>query len=368
MVLVKETAAYAVYKLAALVDQSVAAVDPLNLDGIFLSQFHTWIDNEDADGMIAFIQFHMCQQPAGLVREVNEINAMAATRDLAMFAAALTRLGVPVNTVPVLESHLLRLSKKTREVPADTVFSYGPRNPTGKRRRTFTQLAEEQHFIQSFTSGMAGINVALAALETMQGLALDDPDFVLFTDEANEGFRNMVKAMRDVRRIVTPDIFTHKLRPFFEPKVIGGATYFAPGGAHMPLTLIDLMLWGAEDTNREYLAYRNENLRYLPMSYRSRISEMFRRGSLYEHTKRVSGVVYSQSSKAVVRRSLQALDELLSTVVRFRAPHLATAKENMRVRPEGSLGSGGYQVIILEHLLGRTRQMKKAVAKTVQGL
>lgn len=361
MIHIKRNPAYVVYKMAKLLDHSVSCLDPLGLDIFFEKYFTRFANADSSNEMEGFVEQHFSRISFSDLMELDEIAAMAATRDVAMVASAFTRLGVRVSEIPVLETILVKLADKTYEVPADTVFSYGPRNPSGRRRRTFTGSNEEEMFIQSFSKGMNGLIVALAGLEILQEMDICDPMYVQYASETAKGMESMVDAIFEVRNIVTPEVFTFKLRPFFDPKTICGRTYFAPGGAQMPISMVDLLLWGIGETDKTCLSYWNENFQYLPTSYRSKIESMSRGKSIIQVvTNKISKGIKNQL-KANASASIDGLLSIVDLIIRFRAPHLGIAKANMKIRQKDALGSGGYDTLILRHLIIKTSVAKNAL-------
>ena len=363
MIHIKSNPAYVIYKMGKLLDKSVSGLDPLVLDHFFEADFTKFANASSSSEMLDFIEQHFSGISFANLMNLNEVAAMAAARDVGMLASALTKLGVRISEVPVLETMLLKLADKTYEVPADTVFSYGPRNPSGKRRRTFTGSNEEEIFIQSFSDGMDGLIVALASLEVLQEMDICDPMYAQYASEATDGMKGMVDAIFAVRKIVTPEVFTFKLRPFFDPKTVGARTYFAPGGAQMPVSMVDLLLWGVGETDRICLGYWNENLQYLPTSYRSKIESISRgRPIIQGISQRVSRGIKEQQ-RANVLVSIDGLISVIDQIIRFRAPHLGIAKANMKIRQKGALGSGGYDTSILQHLIAKTQAAKSSLGK-----
>ncbi len=359
MSLIKSTPEYVVYKMCKLLDQSVATCDPLNLDDFFAHQFPEMSELGRTRELTDFISGHIHKLGYEVIKNLNETEAMAATRDLSMFASALVRWGIQVSDVPIMERVLGDLSQTTCEVPADTVFSYGPRNPTGETRRQFTTAHEESLFIQSFTDGMRELSVCLAGLEYARNVSVFDQLYPLIIGEVKNSFSEMIKAMMVVRTKVTPEFFTKKLRPFFEPKVICGRKYFAPGGAQMPITVIDLMLWGIEESSALYVRYWNENIQYLPKAMRSRIGTIMRGHSIVKTIEDACRCAESNKSLSMAKATIDAVHNLLTEIEKFRYPHLTVAKANMGIRVKGSVGSGGYDILILEYLIGQTKVAKQ---------
>jgi hypothetical protein len=364
---VKTAPAYTIYKMGKLLDQSVQHLDPLGFDQYFVNgEFSRYATALSVDALLAFTERNVNKISFDSITQMGEVPAMAAARDLNMIASALTRFEIPLHEVPQLESFLILLSEKTREVPTDTVFGYGARNPKGNRRRSFTLTAEEDVFIDSFTDGMNSLIVTLAALETVQTMSLTNGRYSLLVKEAMNGFQKMSESILNVRKHITPDFFTNKLRPFFEPKTIRGKTYFAAGGAQMPVTVVDLILWGVEESDRVYVGYRSENLRYLPRFYQAEVENIFQRPSIQQAVYTELNGNPSLNNNNNVRASLTALKELTDQIIRFRAPHFGVAKANMKIRPVGSVGSGGYDLFVLQHLISKTKKFKSIVAALEQ--
>lgn len=359
---IKKIPAYVIYKISRLLDQSVSTLDPLDLDSEFISGgFSKAATSTDPELIKKFAGTVAASVRHSLVKSLDEVSAMAAARDLNMIASAITRFGLPLHHFPHLEEMLLTLAEITHEVPTDTVFGYGLRNPSGPRQRSFTKTKEESLFIESFSDGMVGLVAAIAGLETVQCMEITNPRFPELMAESSQHLRLMQQAIADVRRAVTPDFFTRKLRPFFDPKTIRGRTYFASGGAQMPVTMIDLILWGVEDTDRTYIAYRNENLQYLPRAYRSKIEVIMSKPSIVRSVFAQVNAGFSFSVANVAQDSIRSLQDIADALLSFRAPHLAVAKANLRIRATGAVGSGGYDAEILQYLIRKTKELKTSL-------
>ncbi|MEX0917050.1 MAG: monodechloroaminopyrrolnitrin synthase PrnB family protein, partial [Candidatus Paceibacterota bacterium] len=230
MTSVKTVSAYVVYKMGKLLDQSVSMLDPLGFDEYFTNnRFSKMATADDAESLKGFLSEVVAVISLDFIKSLDEVSAMAAARDLNMVASVVARFGIPMHECPHLEELLLILAEKTNEVPTDTVFGYGSRNPAGARQRSFTKTNEESLFIESFSAGMNGLMVTLAGLETIQSMEISDSRYAPFVEESARYLQQMQKAILSVRNHITPDFFTHQLRPFFDPKTIRGQTYFAAG-------------------------------------------------------------------------------------------------------------------------------------------
>lgn len=156
-------------------DLRVSLLDPLNLDD-FLLNYLPQLNRKRLSREI--IRFALTKVPNKTeVSHYDPLNAKAATRDLGFIASSITRHGLKLNTIPQLEEALLTLSETTNEVPRDTVFSYGPRNPETKRMRLFTGLPEEKLFIESFRRGMKKIPDCISFLISAKQETINSPNF-----------------------------------------------------------------------------------------------------------------------------------------------------------------------------------------------
>jgi len=350
MNIIKESSEYSVYKLSNLIDATVAELDPLGWDKGFMNEFPFLSQTGDTSKMLNLLDKTFSSVGYQNIISMSALPAMAVTRDLSMLASSLNRWGVKIASIPLLEPVLLKLGEVSSELPVDTVYTYGPRNPKGENQRRFTMYSEERIFIDSFVSGMRHLPVCIAGLEILQSLDLLDPEYANICEEVVNHFSEMVKNIVVVRKQISPEVFTHSLRPFFEPKIIGGKKYFAPGGAQMPICLMDLILWGVDCNEISYVRYWNESTQYLPKAYRNRIGKIMVRPSIALQVSRCSSL-----ENPIAQNSIKGLVSILLGMEKFRQPHLKIAKENMAIRPTNSVGSGGYDLEILEYLLLKTK-------------
>ena len=345
-----------IYTRCALDDYTISTLDPLGADEFLVEDLPRLNAGGETDKIYRvfgrFLSFSSSSW--------SKLEAAAATRDVAMVASSLVKHTSSLHQFPEIENVLMELSKITGEVPADTVTSYGPRNPAGRRMRTFTGEPEERFFISCVVEGMRSLPLAVSLLDVAQEYPLDSPEFPYLVGLAADNFDVMTNSMAKVRKRITPEYFTGKLRPYFEPKIVGGRKYLAPGGAQMPIVLIDLALWGGEDNNPQYIRYWKENVEYLPAVLRLRAQKISSSGSLLQKIKKEfqnRRVVCKES----VRASLDAAEKLVVALLKFRYPHLKVAEDNMAIRPQGALGSGGYDTTILRLLIASSESARQTI-------
>ncbi|WP_399890892.1 monodechloroaminopyrrolnitrin synthase PrnB family protein [Streptomyces sp. BBFR51] len=293
------------------------------------------------------------------------VTAGAALRDLGFALASLERHGVDYRSVPGAEEHLLRLGDRTGEVPRDSVYTYALRNPEDAVR-SFTELPEEALFIREVRTAGVALRPAVDALLDALTPAVDDPVLPELLAEATRGFTVFAQSLLAVKRAITPQTFSGELRPYFPPMTVGGQVLYAPGGAQMTPLLVDILLIRPEpgDPAEEwYEGYLRENLPYLPAAYRAASDRARRHRPLLPRLVDEAGRSPARSAAA---RTLAGLGALMRELLRFRLPHLQLAKANMNIRPDGSLGSGGYTTDSLDHLaeltLARHRLLTGATA------
>lgn len=327
-------------------DRLVAARDPLKCDSYVLDEFIALNKRADLDKLS-----RRSEQFANAIKRIpriSRLDSLAALRDLGLMAASLRRHGGGLALAPVLENALYLLSIKTQEIPRDTIYSYGPRNPEGLRQRTFTGTKQEKEFVNSFSVGLASLEQSLAKLLIVSKKHLHDSTLPEM-EGAVFDLSHLVDAIANVRRTITPEFFTSVLRPYFEPIEIRGKVYYAPGGAQMPLLIIDRIIWGSF-SDPIFREYWHSNMPYLPKRLR-------RAASLPKHS--ILEVMSDNKFSSPNRKQwLKFAVALVNVIHSFRYPHLAIARENFLLRPEKSLGSGGYDISTLEYLIKSLHQAK----------
>lgn len=329
----------------------IQEVDPLNADAFMINTLPVLNNEGNVDEIIVASSNIIPTQAK--VDDMDYYQLQASIRDLGIVSASIQRHGVNTSDVPNLEHTLGKIGLKLGETPRETVFHYGPWNPSGKRQRTFTASESEKVFINSFREGMSGLDESINNLLDLQHKSTLDLNFGHVLEMSKNGFQKMVNAMVEVRRNVTPDFFSFEMRPYFPILKINGKEYQAPGGAQMPVLLVDRVLWGVDQPNEKYQDYYQDAIQYLPKVYRD-VAESINSESIVTKVLKSQPNIGSESIR-------QSLTSVLTSLLMFRHPHLKTARENFEKRPDGSVGSGGYTPDILEKLIELTTQSKMRV-------
>jgi len=281
----------------------------------------------------------------------------AAMRDLGIFLGSLKRHGVePVTAVPEIEVALVELGRRTVMIPRDTVYHYGPWNPVGERQRMYTGAAEETVLIDSVRRAAPALDDGLRALEAASELAVNDPMLASLLTRATDGVKTLIDALDGVRRALPPVFFARSLRPYFEEVTIAGCAYLGPAAAHLPLYLIDELVWSSDRPDDQYASFKRDTARHGLPSHRNLFARRQHRPSLTSvvtHELRAVGLVPPDQLRDVG----EDLVRLLRLLVTFRGRHLVLARreyaEAVRLYP---LGSGGASVELLHEILELTRQ------------
>lgn len=337
------------------VNREIAAADPLCMDSSLCI-----LPLLNAQEKVETIREALTEAIAHVCRPGTEdfIQASAAIRDLCMFAASLIRYNIePADCVPGFSSALIDLAVSIHaSLPRDSFIDYTARNPEGARERRFSASLEEGIFIDSLRRGMVSLDATLQELILACQYPLDHQLFAEHCCAATQNFQVMIDAIVQVKRGITTEVFTHAIRPFFEPFKVEGQAYSAPSGAEMSILNIDLIIWGADCTDALYVPYVQANIVRLPTIYQE----------IYECTvgqKSLMTLVQELISSGRElchneRNSLQALQALVTKMYSFRMPHYKVAEDNviLRLRETGGevKGSSGFGIKEVKYVLDQT--------------
>jgi hypothetical protein len=290
------------------------------------------------------------------VAAIDDAACLAAMRDIGIFLGSLRRHGVePLVAVPDARRPLLALGGRADMVPRDTVYLYGPWNPPGPRQRMYTGDPAEDVLIHSVRVTAPHLASCLADLEQASDAPTDDPALAALCGQSATHLQAMVGAIDFVREALPPFFFARVLRPYFQEIVVDGQTYLGPAAAHLPLYLIDHLLWSSDHQDAEHHQFQHETARHAPPPARALFS---RRDGLPSLAGRLIQALRAAGARAAagLRASADAVCALLRLLITFRGRHLVLARreyaEEVRLYPAGS---GGATVELLERILTLTR-------------
>nr|VFK20218.1 MAG: protein of unknown function (DUF1864) [Candidatus Kentron sp. LFY] len=342
--------------------EKTSLLDPFSLDDFFLNEFHRINHDGSAGDLIAKVN------DLGLLalrfQNISRITACAMVRDLCFLASSLVRHGVDIREASGLEQALIGLSRITREVPRDNVYTYSMRNPKGKRRRSFTGSSEELLFIELLDDSNEEILKLLSIFPGGEEFDVESLECANTLQMCAGGLRVLISSTLSVRKRIPPEVFSGEIRPFFDPLYIGGRSWVGHSAAQMPLLLIDWALWGCDCTDDAYREYFRHNMEYSPAIIRD-CSKW--KGLVKSYVSVLERAARQGPLSSAARANATALLKVLNELVKFRYPHIKVAEENFRIRGGKIGGSGGYDMGILYRLAEHTQNNRiriKTVLKT----
>jgi len=343
-------------------NRAIAQADPLEADEAMLRLPQL---NQQADTQGLREVLEQIVRRAQHLRELNFIHASAAIRDISMVAGSLVRFGIePAVCVPKFSKLLLHLSAQVdAPIPRDSFVDYTSRNPKNRRERTFTPLIEERIFIDALRQGMMALDYCLEAIMCAYASPLSSKECATHFHTASDSFQTMIDSIVQVKKRITPDVFTHYIRPFFEPFKVGDRAYSAPSGAEMSILNIDQIIWGADCDEELYTTYFQANMIRLPAIYQ-KISRAFAgQKSLMSILK--DRLRATSPSSPAERESIQALHHFLTKVYSFRMAHYKVAEDNVKLRLQETQGdkevkgSSGFGLLEAKYVLEQTMKSRQ---------
>ncbi|WP_328791379.1 MULTISPECIES: monodechloroaminopyrrolnitrin synthase PrnB family protein [unclassified Streptomyces] len=338
----------------------VALLDPLSLD-VDLRRLPKINEAADVDALARVLceALPTEQRIAGFTLP----ECLAAMRDLGMYLGSLTRHGVVAfDAVADAAGPFELLGRRAHMIPRDTVYHYTCWNPTGERERLYTGHPMERGLIDAVRTCVPEL---ARAIDIGRSLDEADPrsagragDWASFV----ECVTVIDTAMRTVLGNVSHEFFALELRPYFEEVRLGGRTYMGPAAAHVPLFLIDLLLWASDGGSEEYLSFCDELVSHTLPGWRERYAEWRAKPSLATRFAAALDEPRTPDESLHVQAGTRALGEALRALVSFRGKHLVMARrgyhEDVRLY---ELGSGGGSTELLDGILTLTRRTRAGI-------
>jgi monodechloroaminopyrrolnitrin synthase len=338
-------------------NEMVQHLDPLKLDEILRTLPKM---NEAADVAALTRTLDDALPTHESIAALSPAECLAAMRDLGMYLGSLQRHGVSAfDVLPHATPAFELLGGRTRMIPRETVFHYTCWNPVGERERVYTGHPMERSLINAVRSCVPDLG---HAVELARSMLDDDLGGSVHAGKMAALAQHITAAdrvMADIIGQVTPAFFAHELRPYFEDIRIAGRRYMGPAAAHVPLFLVDALLWASDHGSADYSAFCREVAAQTLPQWRDRYAEATTMPSV---AARIAAALADASPRpaaeaAHLESSARGLRQALRSLIAFRGKHLTMARrayhENLRLY---DLGSGGANVGLLEEILALTRQ------------
>ena len=285
-----------------------------------------------------------------------EPECLAAMRDLGLFLGSIRRHGAePVRALPAVQWPLLLLGRRTDMVPRDTVYHYGLWNPLGARQRMYTGDPGEDVLIHAVRISAPSLESCLSALERALDVPPDDPALADLCARSAGHLESLVDSVDFVREALPPLFFARVLRPYFQEIAVDGLVYLGPAAAHLPLYLVDHLLWSSDRRDPDHYSFQHETARHAPPAARALFDRREGRPSLSGRVIEALRACGERASGAL-QASAEGICRLFHLLITFRGRHLVLARreyaEEVRLFPAGS---GGGTVELLERILLLTR-------------
>ncbi|MFD8011492.1 monodechloroaminopyrrolnitrin synthase PrnB family protein [Streptomyces sp. NPDC058955] len=341
----------------------VARLDPLGLD-VDLRRLPKLNEAADVDALARVLGEALPTEERVAAFTLPE--CLAAMRDLGMYLGSLKRHGVVAfDVLPEATGPFALLGRRTRLIPRDTVYHYTCWNPPGERERLYTGHPMERGLIDAVRTCVPEL---ARGLEAGRSLCATDPRSAGHAED----WASLVacvaavdRTMRSVLQGVSPEFFARELRPYFEDVAVAGRPYMGPAAAHIPLFLVDVLLWASDRGGEEYRAFCDEIASHTLPDWRERYAEWSALPSLASRYVAALGDSLSPDEARHVQAGARALREALRTLASFRGKHLVMARrayqEELRLY---ALGSGGGSTELLVEILALTRANHAAIGAT----
>lgn len=351
-------------------NQAIAEADPLGVDAA-IQALPALNDRADIAAIRDITELAVTNVQDAMRSDF--VYASAAIRDICMFGASLTRFNVePSQCVPGFSKTLLGLAAGAEAtLPRDSFIDYTSRNPDGDRERRFSSQPEEEIFIDSLRQGMASLDYCLEDLVLAYTYSFAEKEFATHCYTAADSFQTMIDSIVKVKKKITPEVFTHSIRPFFEPFAVDGVAYSAPSGAEMSILNVDLIIWGLECKDELYEKYVRANILRLPIIYQELCQQFEGLPSMMSRMQErlLSDTPLNENE----HNSVQALYHLLTKIYSFRMPHYKVAEDNVKLRLKETggaevKGSGGFGIDEVKYVLDQTIKSRQLLLQLLPGV
>jgi len=298
------------------------------------------------------------------VESYSLVEGLAAMRDLGMFIGSLKRHGVqPRDAVPALEPVLIALGERTDMIPRETVHHYTEWNPVGGRQRMYTGDPQETFLMTGARMSLPHLGASVDLCHRLADADPHDPDFGSLLTELTGEVAAFDHAISMVVDKVAPEFFARELRPYYEEVTVGDRVYLGPAAAHLPLFLVDLLVWASDNGHAVYDEFIGETAWHTLPQWRTLVPRWGKGPSLVTKVSAaLSAVPDGTDPPPALRAASAGVCDALRMLIRFRGKHLAIARkaydEELRLY---DVGSGGAPIELLKRILALTKENSTTV-------
>lgn len=314
----------------------ISTLDPLDIN----SQISTvqWINNklskeiEEKEVMNLVSITRLAYENALKKMDEDYLTLCAILRDLWFLIASIRAIPIknPFIHIPEAENIMMQLWQKTHLVPRDNLLSYTLWNPPGSRRRSFTWTKAEDGFItalnMSYSDLLKAIPVLLSIMEaSRKNTPIETSKLLEHLTFVNEKLWVLVKAMMHVQKTLPWVTFAEIMKRNFHPLKVWDKVYDSPCWWALPIIVIDRLLYGDSSTLSvlngwsAYNEFVSKFYPYLPMELQNLVTDS------------EAGSVFWLIMDRWIPEEKQKFIEILTTLIRFRAPHYTIAYRNIPV-------------------------------------
>ncbi len=282
--------------------------------------------------------------------------SIAAMRDIGMLLSSLKRhKQEPTKALPALNNLLPLLASKAALMPRNTVFHYGPWNPSNQRERCFTTDWQEKALIDCVRITAPLVEQVIFMLSSLQDVSLTHTAFSEICQAANQHLQVLPQAIKATVKHVTPQFFAQTLRPYFEEGIVDGHEYLGPAAANIPVCLIDLIVWQADWVDPYYRSFQEKVVATGLPEYKAIFDVHRRAPSLVQRLQ--DALEPAAATQDALAPPARAIYQLLLTLLQFRGVHHKIAQaaytEELRLY---EMGSGGAPVQLVRHIMQLTKK------------
>ncbi len=280
--------------------------------------------------------------------------SLAAMRDLGMFLSSLMRHDVdPIGAVPGVEPVLIELGRRTDMIPRETIHHYTEMNPRDARQRMFTGDPMETDTINAVRIALRRYGAAIGLAERLSDAEPHESEFAVLLNGLADELCAFETGMNLAHEKVSPAFFYDELLPYFEFEIeVGGNGYIGATAAHLPLHVIDTLVWESDHGSSDLANHRLWALPYTMPRWRALRSRWATVPSLATRINAaITEPLATDAEAAAVRDSAAALTAVLRALVVFRGKHMAYTRK----------GSSAENIALLQDLIDQTRQVANLV-------